>query len=244
MQNQCAKQNKFVEAELCKQRLVVFRQKEKDKILEEVKQAHQEQANQLDIEKREELEQFNTKWDIDYFNIRDKFEKVEAQLKENQMNEFNNKKAELEEEMANFIMKPSSEAINLNKIIENLVKQKEFTKAHEAQIKLTSVVKQDQERMKAENQKKVQNEINKMTTKHDNELNAFKLKMKSEFDEYKKSRAIEYDNLVQKYKNRIKELDNNQKKDVIRLNKKGNMTEKNKHNMTRNSSKISNVLDD
>ncbi len=193
MQNECAKANKFVEAELCKQRIQVFKNKLKDKISEEIKKVHSEQANQLDIEKREELEQFNTRWDIDYFNLRDKFEKLEAQLKDNQLNELTKKKSDLEEELANIIAKPSSEAINLNKIIENLVKQKEFNKAHDAQIQLTAVVKQDQERFKADNQKKIQVEISKITQKQEIELNSFKQKMKIEFDEYKKARALEYD---------------------------------------------------
>ena len=89
--------------------------------------------------------------------------------------------------------KPSSEAINLNCILENLKKQKEFSKAHDVQMKLTEVVKLDQERIKNENQKKIQAEIAKINSKHENELNAFKLKMKLSFDEYKKNRAIEYD---------------------------------------------------
>lgn len=60
-------------------------------------------------------------------------------------------------------------------------------------MQLTKVVKEDQERIKNENSKKIQAEITKINNKQDNELNAFKLKMKLAFDEYKKSRAIEYD---------------------------------------------------
>jgi len=193
MQNQNAKSNKFVEAELCKQRLEVLRMKEKDKIKESIYASHQEQVSQLDIEKKEELDQFNREWDVEYFNLREKFEKKELELKDKQMNEFNRIKESLEEELSNYIPKPSSEAINLNKIIENFVKLKEFTKAHEAQVKLTQVVKQDYERMRNENQKRIQNEINKVNSKHEIELNSFKQKMKNEFDEYKKSRALEYD---------------------------------------------------
>jgi len=74
-----------------------------------------------------------------------------------------------------------------------MVKQKEFTKAHDVQTQLTLVVKADQERIKIENQKKVQVEVNKIIVKQENELYAFKLKMKLAFDEYKKNRAIEYD---------------------------------------------------
>lgn len=147
----------------------------------------------MDIEKKEELDQFNEKWDIDYFKLRDKFEKLETQIKEGQLKEFELKKQEIENEITNMVPKPSSEAINLNCILENMIKQKEFSKAHDVQIQLTTVVKDDQERIKKENQKKVEVEVAKINSKHENELNAFKLKMKLAFDEYKKQRAIEYD---------------------------------------------------
>lgn len=193
MQNQNAKQSKFVEAELCKQRIEVLKSKEKDKIKESIYNNHQDQVNQLDIEKKEELDEFNRQWDVEYFNLREKFEKKEVELKDKQMTEFNKVKLGLEEEMSSYVPKPSSEAINLNKIIENFVKLKEFSKAHDAQVKLTQVVKQDYERTRNENQKRIQNEINKLNSKHEIELTSFKQKMKSEFDEYKKSRALEYD---------------------------------------------------
>jgi len=40
MQAKCAASNKFVEAELCKQRIEVFKKKEKEKYFEELKQRH------------------------------------------------------------------------------------------------------------------------------------------------------------------------------------------------------------
>eukprot|EP00340_Litonotus_pictus_P001113 CAMPEP_0170517370 /NCGR_PEP_ID=MMETSP0209-20121228/3386_1 /TAXON_ID=665100 ORGANISM="Litonotus pictus, Strain P1" /NCGR_SAMPLE_ID=MMETSP0209 /ASSEMBLY_ACC=CAM_ASM_000301 /LENGTH=276 /DNA_ID=CAMNT_0010802601 /DNA_START=1 /DNA_END=831 /DNA_ORIENTATION=+ len=238
MQERSVQANKFVEAELCKQRIEAFKKKEKEKIYEELLNRQKEDREQLDIEKKEELDQFNEKWDIDYFKLRDKFEKIETQIREQQLKEFDDKREEVEAELASLIPKPSSEAINLNCILENMIKQKEFSKAHDVQIQLTNIVKADQERIKNENQKKIQAEINRISTKHENELNAFKLKMKLAFDEYKKSRAIEYDNLVQKYKNRIKDLDNSQKKELALFPKNVNLDKI----MNRNSSKISNIL--
>lgn len=125
LQDQSAKSNKFVEAELCKQRIEVFKNKEKELLLDELKQNHLNEGNQLDIEKREELDQFNSKWDEDYFALRDKFESMELLLKDNQTKEFNQKKEDLEQAMAMQIPKPSPEAINLNRIIEVMVQQKE-----------------------------------------------------------------------------------------------------------------------
>lgn len=109
------------------------------------------------------------------------------------MKESELKKEDLENEIANLNPKPSAEAINLNSIMETMIKQKEFSKAHDVQVELTNVVKNDQERIRKENMRKVECELNKLNTKHENELNAFKLKMKLAFDEYKKSRAIDYD---------------------------------------------------
>ena len=125
MQDQCAKSNKFVEAELCKQRIEAFKKKEKERMVEQLKQMHEEQTNQLDIEKREELDEFNKRWDQEYFEIRDKHANIEKSIQDRHQEEINRRKAELEEDQNNFVPKPSSEAINLNKIIESLVKLKE-----------------------------------------------------------------------------------------------------------------------
>ena len=45
MQDKCVKSNKFVEAELCKQRIQVFKKKEKEKYYEELLKRHKEQVN-------------------------------------------------------------------------------------------------------------------------------------------------------------------------------------------------------
>lgn len=125
MQEKCARSNKFVEAELCKQRIATFKKKEKEKVIEQIKQYHDEQNNQLDIEKREELDEFNKRWDVEYFELRDKHAEIESNLKQRHQEEMDIKKEEIEKDQCNYIPKPSSEAINLNKIIENLVKLKE-----------------------------------------------------------------------------------------------------------------------
>ncbi len=148
---------------------------------------------QLDIEKKEELDKFNEKQDEEYFKLRDKFEAMETSIREKQLKEYDSKKLELETELNNSVAKPSCEAIQLNSILENLIKMKEFTSAHDVQIQLTNVVKNDHERLKVENEKKLQLELEKIVSKHEIELNAFKLKMKSSFDEYKKNRALAYE---------------------------------------------------
>jgi hypothetical protein len=200
LQDKCAKENKFVEAELCKQRIEYFKNLEKEKLLENLKERHRKavrfffyKIDQLDIEKKEELDKFNEKQDEEYFKLRDKFEAMETSIREKQLKEYDAKKLEIENEISNSVAKPSCEAIQLNAILENLIKMKEFTQAHDVQIQLTNVVKNDHEKLKLENEKRIPMELEKISNKHEIELNAFKLKMKSSFDEYKKNRALSYE---------------------------------------------------
>ena len=118
---------------------------------------------------------------------------METSIREKQLKEYDAKKMEIENEINNAVAKPSCEAIQLNAILENLIKMKEFTQAHDVQIQLTNVVKNDHEKLKLENEKRIPLELEKVSNKHEIELNAFKLKMKSSFDEYKKNRALSYE---------------------------------------------------
>ena len=126
------------------------------------------------------------------FKLRDKFEAMETSIREKQLKEYDAKKMEIENEINNAVAKPSCEAIQLNAILENLIKMKEFTQAHDVQIQLTNVVKNDHEKLKLENEKRIPLELEKVSNKHAIELNAFKLKMKSSFDEYKKNAVLSY----------------------------------------------------
>lgn len=57
-------------------------------------------------------------------------------------------------------------------------------------------------------------EVEKIKIRHDNENLAFQLKMTAAFNEFKKSRATEYDRIIQKYKNKQKDLDLQQKNEL------------------------------
>jgi len=54
----------------------------------------------------------------------------------------------------------------------------------------------------------------KIKEKQDTELQVFQNKMNQTFNEFKKNRALETEKIIQKYKNKIKELDKNQKNEL------------------------------
>jgi len=62
--------------------------------------------------------------------------------------------------------------------------------------------------------------VEKIKTKQDNESLAFQLKNTAAFNEFKKSRATEYERLIQKFKNKIKDLDIQQKTELNTITNK------------------------
>lgn len=70
-----------------------------------------------------------------------------------------------------------------------------------------------------EREKKIRNEAERLKTKHDNEMNAYNLKTQSAYNQFKKNRAIEFDKMILRYKNKLKELENNQKLEVSNFSK-------------------------
>jgi len=70
-----------------------------------------------------------------------------------------------------------------------------------------------------EKQKKMNKEIEKVRTKQEHESNSLQMKMQANYGEFKRERAIEFDKLLQKYKNKLKDLDSIQKLEMGNLPK-------------------------
>jgi hypothetical protein len=70
-----------------------------------------------------------------------------------------------------------------------------------------------------EKERKLKLELDNFKSKQDLETQASQLKMSSAYNEFKKARAFEFDRIIQKYKNRLKDLDNQQKIEMNSLTK-------------------------
>jgi hypothetical protein len=55
------------------------------------------------------------------------------------------------------------------------------------------------------------------------EISAFQLKMSAAYNEFKKARAIDFDRIIQKYKNKLKDLENQQKLEMNSIVKMSNL---------------------
>jgi hypothetical protein len=78
----------------------------------------------MENDQREELTIFNEKWDEAYNKLNAQFQEAEEQIKKAQELELQQRLEEFERTYPQ-IPKPSVDLLNLNKILENAVKQKE-----------------------------------------------------------------------------------------------------------------------
>lgn len=62
-----------------------------------------------------------------------------------------------------------------------------------------------------EKERKLKIELDNIKSKQVLEIQAFQLRMSSAYNEFKTGRAVGFDRIIQKYKNRVKDLENQQK---------------------------------
>lgn len=62
-----------------------------------------------------------------------------------------------------------------------------------------------------EKDRKLKKELENIKQKQEMEISAFQLKMSAAYNEFKKARAVDFDRIIQKYKNKLKDLENQQK---------------------------------
>lgn len=65
-----------------------------------------------------------------------------------------------------------------------------------------------------EKEKKLKKEVEKVKSRHETENISFQMKMTASINEFKKSRTVEYERLIQKFKNKLKDLEIQQKTEI------------------------------
>lgn len=86
-----------------------------------------------------------------------------------------------------------------------------YTNCHLVQVKIAELTQYENQRFLEEKDRKLKKELENIKQKQEMEISAFQLKMSAAYNEFKKARAIDFDRIIQKYKNKLKDLENQQK---------------------------------
>ena len=218
-QNKCEVEAKFVEADLAQKKIAQLIKIKNKKNLLNRKNQQIEERDELENTQKEELNEFNKEQDKKFYELNEKFQDMQNKLEEEHNQQLKDLQQQYEEKYSNYIIKPSPELINLNKKLELYVQKKDYKNAHQTQIDIANLTKKEKEKFEQEKFKTIQKEIENLQRKQLNETKGLELKIQSTYNSFKKNRALKVQELLLKYKNQFRDLENKQSNDIKNLEK-------------------------
>ena len=195
---------KFVEADLAQKKIEqLIKIKNKRRLLD-VKAEQIEKKKELETTQKEELDEFNREMDKQFYDLNEHFQDMQNKLDEAHKNQLVELQKELEEKYNGITIKPSPELINLNKKLELYVQKKDYQNAHITQIDIANLTKKEKEKFEKEKYKQ-------------NESKGLEQKIQSSYNNFKKRRALKVLELLLKYKNQFRDLENKQSNEINNL---------------------------
>lgn len=167
------------------------------------KQQSEVELNEVNCE--EELQSHNSQWQEKLSLFRQSCKDAEDQLVKRQSNEVETLRKELEESLP-VIPKHSPELLNLKRIQDTLVRNKEYKEAHFVQQQMIELEEKLKQSWGLDRDAKIQQNMTALAKKQENEIGSFKQKVIAGAEELKKMRASEYESIVKKYQNVRKEM--------------------------------------
>ncbi len=94
-----------------------------------------------------------------------------------------------------------------------------YASCHLVHVQISELTDFETKKFLEEKERKLKIELDNVKSKQELETQAFQLKMSLAYNEFKTARANDFDIIIQKYKNRIKDLENQQKIEMNSLTK-------------------------
>ena len=212
-------QNNITMAKSAKQRLILLKNLEKEKMKKEAKIIYSNQRELVQDKLTEELTAYIEKTDTEYNSLLEAFESQEVEMLKTQKKELDEFKNNFEKIYENKKPKPSRQILNWIKIRDYAVKQNKFDKVEEANKEIDKLQKKDDQKFEIDKQKKYNAEINKILKRHENEKNALQMKKNSITDLFNQTKNKNIDQIQKKYEAKMKELQNYQSFEMANFDK-------------------------
>ena len=217
-QNMIEQQN-IGQAKAAKQRLILLKNLEKEKMKKEAKIIYSNQRELVQDKMKEELDAYNETASKEYDSLIQAFEKHEVELLKAQ-------KQEMEEFKKNFDYiyetrrpKPSSEMLNWMKKRDYAVKQNKFYKVEEAEKEINEIQKKEDDKFAKEKGKVLKEEIKKLMKNHEDEKNSLQKRKNNLIDMFNKTKNKNITQIMKKYETKMKELKNYQSFEMASFDK-------------------------
>ena len=212
-------QENMMQAKSAKQRLILLKNLEKEKMKKEAKIIYSNQRELVQDKMKEELDNYINTASKEYDSLLQAFESQEVEMLKAQKQELEELKKNFEEVYETKKPKPSREILNWIKIRNYAVKQNKFDKVEEANKEINKLQKKDESKFEKEKEKKLLAEINKMNHRHENEKNVLQMKKNSLIDMFNQTKNKNIEQIQKKFEAKMKELKNYQSFEMANFDK-------------------------
>ena len=215
----CLKDENINLAKSVKQRIILLKRLEKEKMKIEANIIYSNQRELVQDKMQEDLDIYLNTTRQEYESLLQAFESQEVEMLKNHQQEIDKFKADFEKMYENKKPRPSKECLNWQKIREYAIKQNKFEKANEANREINKLKKKDMMKFKENKEKKLNAELSKIIHKHENEKNALLLKKNSIIDMFNQTKDKNVEQIKRKYEAKLKELKNYQNFEMANFDK-------------------------
>ena len=212
-------QEDMVQAKSAKQRLILLKNLEKEKMKKEATIIYSNQRELVQDKMKEELDNYINNASKEFDSLLQAFESQEVEMLKGQKQEMDELKKNFVEMYETKKPKPSKEILNWIKIRNYALKQNKFDKVEEANKEINKLQKKDGQKFEKEKEKKLRAEINKLNHKHENEKNALQMKKNSLIDMFNQTKNKNIEQIQKKFDAKMKELKNYQSFEMANFDK-------------------------
>ena len=230
-----AELQKISEAKSVKQRLILLKNLEKEKMKKEAKIIYSNQRELIQDKMKEELNNYNESANKEYQSLLQVFENHEIELSKAQKQEMNELKTNFDYIYESRRPKPSKEMLNLIKSKNYAVRQNRFDKAEDIEKDIDELKKKENDKFEKEKENAFKEDIKKLHKNHENEKNALLMKKNNLLNMFYQTKNKNIEQIKKKYETKLKELKNYQNFELANFDKitKG---------ITKPSSRIQNIV--
>ena len=212
-------QQDMMQAKSAKQRLILLKNLEKEKMKKEAKIIYSNQRELVQDKMKEELDNYINNASKEFDSLLQAFESQEVELLKGQKQEMEELENNFNEIYESKKPKPTKEILNWIKIRNYAMKQNKFDKVEEANNEINKLQEKIDKNFLKEKEKKLKSEIKKLNHRHETEKNSLQMKKNSLIDMFNQTKNKNIEQIQKKFDAKMKELKNYQSFEMANFDK-------------------------
>ena len=212
-------QQDMMQAKSAKQRLILLKNLEKEKMKKEAKIIYSNQRELVQDKMKEELDNYINNASKEFDSLLQAFESQEVELLKGQKQEMEELENNFNEIYESKKPKPTKEILNWIKIRNYAMKQNKFDKVEEANNEINKLQEKIDKNFLKEKEKKLKSEKKKLEHRHESEKNSLQMKKNSLIDMFNQTKNKNIEQIQKKFDAKMKELKNYQSLEMANFDK-------------------------